>query len=215
MAQVYHCIDQDTKMKNQKVKSIGLTLAALTFSVVFSVAPMASQAQAHPHRNGMGRLNVMDSVLNLSDAQQKQIAAIFKDSRPKIKEARQMKDSAQIKAKRAEIRAQIDAVLSNEQRQKWAQFRQSSAPAGKHNLQGKIENLKAELNLTEIQAQQLQDAMKNHALNIKLIKEKLADDTQAAHLRMKQEHERFNDQLKGFLSAQQLEKWRQIRQAEK
>ncbi|BDI32881.1 hypothetical protein CCAX7_49320 [Capsulimonas corticalis] len=122
------------------MKPVIFAAVVLTLASVFATSQPTFAKGAHAGKAEAKKLDKLSTELGLTDAQKSQIKTIYMGEMPKIKAIRtdanltddQKKE--QMKPIRKDIRIQIEAILTPDQKIKWAQIRKdhkkgANAPA--------------------------------------------------------------------------------------
>ncbi|MBM3261812.1 MAG: hypothetical protein FJY97_00025 [candidate division Zixibacteria bacterium] len=169
-----------------------------------------------PNQQPPPRIDRLKEALGLSDDQIAQIEAIVEDVRDQITAIHEQVKAGtltraaareQIKAIHDDQKAQIEALLTEAQKTKFAELRQQ------HGRQFNIDRLAAFLGLTDEQKTQIETIMQTHRDQMAAIRQQVEAGTlsrQSAREQIKTLHNSERDQLAGVLSQEQLQKLRRV-----
>ncbi|MEO5595459.1 MAG: hypothetical protein ABIR15_22685 [Chitinophagaceae bacterium] len=206
-------------MKKRIVSLAVMVIAAISVNAQQPDKLMKQDQQHHQqfrHR-GHGR-DRMAKNLNFSDQQKEQLKNINSDYHKKMTELKKHDEitvkefKSQMKALHADHRAQMQALLTTEQKDKLAKMKQDRMQMAKANAVARAEKMKIKLGLTDEQAGKLKTVRTDMVAKIKSIH---ADNT----LNKEQKHEQIKtlvlqqkDQLKTILTADQLQQLQQVKE---
>ena len=152
----------------------------------------ATSVSAEGHERRGHKIKRMIKMLDLDDAQQEDVRAVFKTARQSCKTA----DDRRIcmKEQRPEISAKLESILNKEQFEKYQQFKRRG--------KGKMARMKKELNLSEEQAREVRSVMKS-AKQVCLPNKAVREEFRSC---MREQKSRIDEELKGILNEEQYAK---------
>ncbi|WP_338812289.1 hypothetical protein V9L05_12865 [Bernardetia sp. Wsw4-3y2] len=188
------------------IQKIAILSLALFFA--FSVSAFAQkegEGRHGRHHNHEQRLEKMKEELGLSDAQVEQIKALHEKKKEEAK--------ARSKTNRAEFKAEMDKILTPEQRKKADALRAERKDPNKR-AEKHIEKLKSDLSLTDAQATKVKAALVTKMTKMQTLKEAAGDEKVDKEER-KAVKTAFETELKSILSSEQFTKYEQIKAEKK
>jgi hypothetical protein len=169
-----------------------------------------------PNQHPAPRLDRLQEALGLTDEQVSQIEAIITATRDQLTAIHeQVRDGAltreqaheQIRTIRENERAQIEAVLTEEQRAKFEELRRQ------HGRQFNAQRLADFLGLTDEQAAQVDSIMQSHWEQVHALREQVEAGTltrEQAREQIQALHEAERDQLASILTEEQVNRFNRI-----
>lgn len=190
------------RVKISQLASIG----AVFFSTLIALPAVAQEAQPEGNR-GEARLNRMAEELELSDEQRESVAAIFNSQQERTRAKME-----EVRAIRTETKSEIEAVLTEEQLEKWNEAQASRPSRGEHanrragrggrrgeatRSEHNIDRLSEQLELTEEQRATVESILEKNKAKMN---EHRADIEEDRNTMMREMEE--------VLTEEQLEKWK-------
>ncbi|WP_375562726.1 Spy/CpxP family protein refolding chaperone [Bernardetia sp. OM2101] len=197
-------------MKNIQKIALSFTLA-FTLFFAFSVSSFAQEHEGRhgKHDNHEARLEKMKTELGLSDAQVEQIKALHEKKKEKSKADR--------KANREEFRAEVNKILTPEQRKKAEALHAEHKDPNKR-AEKRVEKWKTELSLSDAQATKVKAALVTKMTKMQALREAAkdkGDDEKVDKIERKAIKTAFETELKSILSSEQFAKYEQIKAEKK
>ncbi|WP_338768743.1 hypothetical protein WAF17_08430 [Bernardetia sp. ABR2-2B] len=184
------------------IQKIAILSLALFFTFSFTTfAQHDGEGRHGRHHSHKERIEKMKQELGLSDAQVEQIKALHEKKREERK--------ADAKANRAEFKAEMDKILTPEQRKKAEALRAEHKDPNKR-AEKRIEKWKTELSLTDAQATKVKAALVTRMTKMQSLKEAAGDEKVDKEER-KAIKNAFETGLKSILSSDQFTKYEQIK----
>ncbi|PIY11343.1 MAG: hypothetical protein COZ18_04110 [Flexibacter sp. CG_4_10_14_3_um_filter_32_15] len=185
-------------------------LLSVLFSTLFFAFSISTFAQDHEgrhgkHHNHEQRLEKMKTELGLSDAQVEQIKALHEKKREQ--------DKAERKANREKFKAEVDKILTPEQRKK-AEALQAERKDPNNRAEKRVEKWKTELSLSDAQATKVKTALVTKMTKMQALRE-AAGDEKVDKTERKAIKTAFETELKSILSAEQFTKYEQLKAEKK
>lgn len=187
------------------IQKIALLSLALFFAFSVSAFAQDEEGRHGKHHNHEQKLERMKTELGLSDAQVEQIKALH--------EKKKETNKAERKAKREEFKAEMDKILTPEQRKKAEALHAERKDPNKR-AEKRIEQWKSELSLSDAQATKVKAALVTKMTKMHDLKEK-AGDEKADKTERKAIKTAFETELKSILSSEQFTKYEQIKAEKK
>lgn len=186
-------------------------------SIASEVLALSEETPLAPSPAGeRPRLDRLKEALGLTDDQVAQIQQIIEATRQAIQSIRQQVRAStltrqqaheQIRALHEQQKAQVEAVLTPEQRQLFAELRTE------HDRQFNLRRLQQALSLTDDQVAQIEQIMKTTWTQVQEIKRQVEAGTltpEQARAQIQALHQSEKAQLEGVLTADQLARFRGI-----
>ncbi len=178
--------------------------SVLVFALLF-VFLVSSFAQEHEkgkhHHNKKERLEKMKTELELSNAQVEQIKALHQKKKEE--------SNTQRKENRAEFKAEMDKILTPEQRKK-AEALKAERKNPESRAEKRVEKWKTELSLNDAQTAKVKTALITRMTKMKALKEAAGeeriDKTEVEKLKTA-----FETELKSILSDEQFANYQEIK----
>ncbi|WP_291726242.1 Spy/CpxP family protein refolding chaperone [Bernardetia sp.] len=205
-------------MKIIQKTAIFFTLSLALF-FAFSITTYAQRGEGKHGKHHEERLEKMKEELDLSDAQVEQIKALHEKKREEMKklrsEAKEENEErrAKMKAHHKEMKAEIDKILTPEQRKKAEALRAEHKDPEKR-AEKRLEKLKSELSLTDAQASKVKSALVTKMTKMQALKEAAGEERVNKDER-KALHTAFENELKSILSDEQFKKYEEIKAEKK
>jgi Spy/CpxP family protein refolding chaperone len=207
-------------MKNlQKFALLSLLSLALFFAFSVSVFAQENDGKHGKHHNHEQKLEKMKTELGLSDSQVAQIKTLYEkkkeESKGLRKEAKEGNEEskAKMKANRAEFKAEMDKILTPEQRKK-AEAVRAEHKDPNNRAEKRIEKWKSELSLTDAQATKVKAALVTKMTKMQGLKE-AAGENKVDKTERKAIKTAFETELKSILSTEQFTKYEAIKAEKK
>ena len=203
----------------QKIAILSTLAFALLFAFSVSVFAQNHEGRHGKHHNHEARLEKMKTELGLSDSQVEQIKALHEkkkeESKGLRKEAKEgnKESRAKLKANRAEFKAEMDKILTPEQRKKVEALHAEHKDPNKR-AEKRVEKWKSELSLSEAQATKVKAALVTKITKIQALKE-AADENKVDKAERKAINTAFETELKSILSSEQFTKYEKIKAEKK
>lgn len=196
-----------------------IAFLALVLFFAFSVSTFAQGQGKHKHHNKQEKLEKMKQELGLSEAQVEQMKALYQtqkeDNKELRKEAKEGNEEsrAKWKANRMEFKAEIDKILTPEQRKKAEALKaEHRDPANK--AEKRVQKWKTELSLTDAQAIKVKAALVTKITKMQTLREK-AGENKVDKTEQKAIKTAFETELKTILSSEQFSSYEQIKKDKK
>jgi Spy/CpxP family protein refolding chaperone len=201
------------------IQKIALLSLALFFA--FSVSAFAQEQEGRhgKHHNHEQRLEKMKTELGLSDSQVEQIKTLHEKKKEATKglrkEAKEGNEEsrAKLKANREEFKAEVDKILTPEQRKK-AEALHAERKDPVKRAEKRVEKWKSELSLSDAQATKVKAALVTKMTKMHQLKE-AAGDEKVDKTERKAIKTAFETELKSILSSEQFAKYEQIKEEKK
>jgi Spy/CpxP family protein refolding chaperone len=191
-----------------------MVMAALAVNAQQPDQPM--QQNRHRSFRHQGR-DMMAKKLNFSDQQKQQLKSINSDYHKKLMDLKKNEDitvresRARMGALRKDHRAQLQALLTPEQKDQVAKMKQERMQMAKVDANARAEKMKIKLGLSDAQASQLKDIRSGMVAKMKTIHVDNSLSQEQKHEQMKTLVLQQKDQLKTILTPDQLQQLQQMR----
>ncbi|AFM04912.1 hypothetical protein Fleli_2547 [Bernardetia litoralis DSM 6794] len=201
------------------IKKIALLSLALFFTFSVSTYAQKHGGKHGKHHNQEEKLEKMKTELGLSDTQVEQIKALHEkqkeESKDLRKEAREGNEEsrAKMKANRAEFKAEMEKILTPEQRQK-AEALRAEHKDPNNRAEKRVEKMKTELSLNDAQATKVKAALVTEMTKMQALKE-AAGEEKVDKSERKALKTAFETELKSILSDEQFTKYEAIKAEKK
>jgi protein CpxP len=177
-------------------------------------------AKPYGHRGARGAhmRQMMIRKLNLSQQQQDQLKPIFQNQRTQVQAIRQDtsltpdQKKQKLLALRQDMQTQVNAVLTPEQQQQWAQMK-AQARLRMANGPALGQRMAQKLNLSQAQQDQLKPIMQNRRVQAKAIWQDNSLTQDQKKQKMQALHQETQAQLNAILTPEQQQQMRQMRQS--
>lgn len=187
----------------QKFALLSTLVSALFFAFSISAFAQEHEEGGHgKHHNHEAKLEKMKTELGLSDAQVEQIKALHQKKREQ--------DKTQRKANREAFKAEVDKILTPEQRKKAEALHAEHKDPTKR-AEKRVEKWKTELSLSDEQATKVKAALVTKMTKMQALKEADNEDEKANKTERKAIKTAFETELKSILSSEQFAKYEQIK----
>lgn len=199
-----------------------LSILSLALFFAFSVSSFAQEHEEGrhgKHHNPEQKLEKMKTELGLSDAQVTQIKALHEKKKEESKGLRKEakagneQSRAKLKANRKEMKAEMDKILTPDQRKK-AEALRAEHKDPKNRAEKRIEKWKSELSLSDTQSIKVKAALVTKMTKMQALKEAAKDEkidkTEGKAIKIA-----FETELKSILSSEQFTKYEQIKTEKK
>lgn len=203
----------------QKIAVLSTLAFALFFAFSVSVFAQKHEGRHGKHHNHEARLEKMKTELGLSDAQVEEIKTLHEKKKEASKGLRKEAKSgneearAKLKANRAEFKAEVDKILTPEQRKK-AEALHAERKDPNNRAEKRVKKWKTELSLSDAQATKVKAALVTKMTKMHDLKEK-AGDEKVDKTERKAIKTAFETELKSILSSEQFTKYEQIKAEKK
>jgi Spy/CpxP family protein refolding chaperone len=181
-------------------------------------ATQSDSAKPYGHRGHRGGHQMMIQKLNLSQQQQDQLKPIFEKQREQAKAIKQdtslneEQKKQKFDALRQGTQTQVNAVLTPEQQQQWAQMKEQ----GKQHMGERRGNMGArmaeKLNLSQQQQDQLKPIMEKQRAQAKAIWQDNSLSQDQKREKMQALHQESQTQINAILTPEQQQQMQQMRQ---
>ena len=198
------------------------TIVSLAVMVIAAISVNAQQPyqSMKQHHNKEFRHHGRDRMakkLNFSDQQKEQLKNINSDYHNKLTELKKH-DEITVKEFKSKMdalhtthRAQMQALLTAEQKDQLAKMKEEKMQLAKVNAGARAEKLKIKLGLTDAQASQLKNIRTDMAAKMKSIHTDNSLSREQKHDQIKALASQQKDQLKNILTADQLQQLEEMR----
>jgi len=191
-----------------------MVIAVTTVNAQQADSSLQQQQQRSFRHHGNSR---MVAKLHFSDQQKQQLKSINRNYHQQLMDLKKNEDitvrefKSRMSALRTAHRSQLQALLTQEQKNQVAGMKQQRMQMAKVNATARAEKLKIRLSLTDTQASQLKDARTGMVDKIKSIHNDntLSQDQKREQIRNLVFQQK--DQLKSILTAEQLQQLQQMR----
>ncbi len=197
-----------------------LALLSLALFFAFSVSAFAQEHKEGRHgKHHKQRLEKMKTELGLSDAQVEQIKELHENKKEEMKglrkEAKEGNEEsrAKLKANREAFKAEVDKILTPEQRKK-AEVLHAERKDPVKRAEKRVEKWKSELSLSDAQATKVKVALVTKMTKMHQLKE-AAGEEKVDKTERKAVKTAFETELKSILSSEQFAKYEQIKAEKK
>jgi hypothetical protein len=201
---------------SQKQKD--MRLSVLILGAVMMTSVMTAQ-NSEPVKHRLNQADRMKSVVALNDQQYSKIKSIEEQYQQKHLELR--KDTTNREQKRGSLenlrkerRKEIEAVLTPDQKSKWTAYKAEQKVQRKEQREAHHkkmeEEMRTKLSLTDDQQTKLREAQKEFKSQARSAKTsvKSPEENRAAMKSLREQHE---TKVKSILSADQYDKWKEIK----
>jgi Spy/CpxP family protein refolding chaperone len=203
------------------MKKIIVSLAIVVIAAMSANAqqpdPSMQQKHQQPFRHrGQGR-DMIAKKLNFSDQQKEQLKSINSDYHKKLMDLKKHDEitvkefKSQMGALHAAHKAQIQALLTPEQKEQSAKMKERGMQMAKVNAGARAEKMKIKLALTDAQASQLKNVRTDMMVKMKSIHTDNSLSQEQKHEQIKTLVTQQKDQLKTILTPDQLQQLEQMR----
>jgi len=216
-------------MDNMKIDCIKKTiaiLAALTFgcAVAFAEPAPDSNSPAHGNKGPAAQRPVRDFLqelsekLNLTDAQKTAIKPILATEANEIKAVNQdaslsnKQKETKIKEIRDNGREKINALLTPEQQQKFAEMRGPAGNRTREQLHNRLTMLAERLNLTDAQKAAISPILATEANEIKAVLQDNSLSKEQQKTKLSDIRESSDKKINALLTPEQQAKWAKIKE---
>lgn len=178
-----------------------MLITALFCSTMLAAQQPQDDANRKPHQS-----EKMREALKLSDDQYMKISEIRSQYRQSFDEVRKT-SREEFRSIREKRDAEIDAILTDEQREKWNSIKEERRHKKPHYRKDGARDLKGKLNLSDEQVEGMKKAGKEFREQM----HKVRKDSTTSHEDRRKEFQRigqnYNDQVKSLLTESQYEQW--------
>jgi Spy/CpxP family protein refolding chaperone len=213
-------------MKTDCIKKMIAILAALTFGCAIAFAAPAPDSNSPPHRNrgpaaqrpAGGVLEQLSEKLNLTDAQKAAIKPILATEVNEIKAVHQdgslsnEQKQAKIKEIRDSSREKINALLTTEQQEKFAEMKGEAGSRIREQFQNRLAMLAEKLNLTDEQKASIKPILAAEANDIKAVFQDNSLSKEQKQTKIAGIREASNKKINTFLTPEQQAKLAQLKE---
>jgi protein CpxP len=215
-------------MKINCIKKTTMFLAVLTLgcAVVFaepalppdSNSPVYKDKRPDAHQHALWSMRELSEKLNLTDAQKAAIKPILANDANEIKAVRQ--DSslseeqkvAKIKEIQENRRKQINAILTPEQQEKFAEIRSEAHHKMREHAENRLEMLTEKLNLTDAQIAAIKPIFAAEANDIKAVRQDNSLSEEQKQSKISDIREAANEKINMILTPEQRAKWVELKE---
>ena len=201
------------------MKKTIVSLAVMIIAAISVNAQQPGQSMKQPHQQHFrhhGR-GMLAKKLNFSDQQKEQLKNINSDYHKKTMDLKKHDEitvkefKSQMGALHKEHRAQLQALLTPEQKEQVAKMKQDRKQVAKVNSGARAEKMKIKLGLSDTQASQLKNIRTDMMTKMKSIHTDNSLSREQKHEQIKSLVMQQKDQLKTILTADQLEQLQQMK----
>ena len=201
------------------MKKTIVSLAVMIIAAISVNAQQPNPSMKQPHQQHFkhhGR-DMLAKKLNFSEQQKEQLKNINSDYHKKIMDLKKHDEitvkefKSQMSALHKDHRAQIQALLTTEQKDQLAKMKQGRMEKAKSHAVARAKKMKTKLGLTDTQASQLKDIRTATMAKIKSIHADNALSQEQRREQIKSLVMQQKDQLKTILTADQLEQLQQMK----
>ena len=200
------------------------TIVSLAIVVIAAMSANAQQPDQsmqqknqQPIRHSRHGRDMIAKKLNFSDQQKEQLKSINSDYHTKVMDLKKHEEitvkefKSQMEALHTTHRAQIQALLTPEQKEQLAKMKEHGMEMAKVNAGARAEKMKIKLGLTDAQASQLKTARTDMMTKMKSIHTDNSLSQEQKHEQIKTLVMQQKDQLKTILTPDQLQQLEQMR----
>jgi len=202
-------------MKRIMVSLAVMLIAAVSVNAQQPDLPMQQKHHTPFRHHGRDRIA---KKLNFSDQQKQQLKDINSDYHKKLMDLKKHDEitvkefKSQVGALHTAHRAQIQALLTPEQKDQLAKMKQNRMEKAKTHAVARAEKMKTKLGLTDTQASQLKDIRTDMMTKIKSIHSDNSLSQEQKREQIKSMAMQQKEQLKTILTAEQLQQLEQMKQ---
>jgi Spy/CpxP family protein refolding chaperone len=211
-------------MKNDCIKKMIMFLAVLILGCAVAFAgpdsnlPVSGGKKPDARQRALWSMRELSEKLNLTDAQKAAIKPILANDANEIKAVRQdgSLSKEQKMAKVKEIREssikQINAILTPDQQEKFAELRGEARQKMRENAENRLAMLTKKLNLTDIQTSAIKPILEAEAAALNALRQDTALSKEQKQSRISDIREAANNQINAILTPEQQAKWAELKE---